>query len=136
MDGKESTVRVPVRVERQAWRSPDDRWSAAFVNPDPLQVETRWSASGRTASEAKANLTAVVVAGMARYDAQTVMIIGGAGEYTRHIHVVKPDQHGYTVYVLRDGCRVCTWMGDEKTVDEAVRRVLDHVGGEPKVVRL
>jgi len=124
------TVRIPATARRARERHPD--WTATIDTP----AGSLWHGHGRTPTHATTELSALIAAALARIGEGPVVVIGGDHDYHTCLHLIIPDAYGYPIHIIRDGAPAGTWIGGDTSLDQALQRVLDHVGGQPHVVRL
>lgn len=128
---KTATMRVPVEVTLQRGAEPDAKWSAEFAGHSHSPLRLYGGDSEAAAKEGFAHLVAEVIT---RTGQMPVLVIGGNEDYADTMHLIVPDGIAHTVLIVRDGAYAGLWTNDEP-LDGALKRVLDHVGGTPKVLR-
>ena len=129
---KTGTVRLPIALYRVIRRGAP--WHADLDTGNPDRV-TPFAAQGRTEADARAALTELITAALARWAYQPVLVIGGGPDYATWLHLILPQPHGWVVHAVRDGQPTGTWHTDHDR-DELLQQVRDHVGGEPTVIVL
>jgi hypothetical protein len=129
---KSATIRVPVLLHRGAGRGAPWR---AWPDLGDDTVRERLDVTGSTEAEARQTLTDLAVTTLRRAVSRPILVIGGAPYYADCVHVVNPEPYGWVVYSIRDGRQTSSWHSDHGP-EKLLAQVLDHVGGQPAVVRL
>lgn len=129
---KVATVRVPVQIELTK-AQPGEPWVARLAGGHD---STPFCGNAPTEAQAKAGMAAVMANALHRYGQLPVMVLGGAEDYTNHVHLIVPDPAGgYLALVVNNGRYAALWTITEETIGGALKRILDHVGGSPQVVK-
>lgn len=128
---KDSVIRLPITLFRSGIRG--SRWQAELALP-PARYNP-FTVDAATEGQARQDLTSLVIGALDLARQRPVLVIGGDGDYTGHVHVINPEPGGWVVHVIRDGRVVATWFGDG-TLEDALSSVVWHIGDTPAVVRL
>ncbi|MEV6923954.1 hypothetical protein AB0M46_05500 [Dactylosporangium sp. NPDC051485] len=126
-----AVIRLAVTVHRIG--GPGEPWRAYLDFGDGQP--TVFTAEGRPEADALSALADMIMGVLARLRHRPVIVIGGGADYVDCIHLILAEVSGWVVHVIRDGHEVGSWHIDAER-DELLRQVLDHVGGQPTVVRL
>ena len=129
---KTVTMRVPVPVNIVR----ADKGAEWFATIADGRRNTPLAVYRPSEAAAKSALAAVMTGVLQDVGQMPVMVIGGGNDYANHIHLIVPDLFRYLVIIVDDGVYAGLWGGsDEDTLDSVLKRVLDHVGGTPKVLK-
>lgn len=128
---KQSVVRLPIVVSRSARRGAG--WQG-WPDLADTTVMDRLSVHGRTEADVRQALTEVIAAALRQAVCRPVLVIGGGPDYATCVHVINPEPDGWIVYAVRDGQCTASWHTDHNR-DQLLQQVLDHVGGQPAVIR-
>jgi hypothetical protein len=127
------TVRVPARVRRDA--GPNGQWSAEAACGKPGVTGLRVFGAD-TEAAAKHGLAVLVADVLSTVDTTPILVVGGAApEYHKLVHIITPSVFGHNVHVAREGRAGYFWDHGERDTEAMLKVVLDHVGGNPLVVR-
>ncbi|GIE90506.1 hypothetical protein [Actinoplanes regularis] len=129
---KPATIRVPVLLHREPGRG--GQWRGW---PDIGDDAARdyLDARGSTEAETRRALPDLVATALRHAMARPILVIGGEPYYAGCVHVINPEPYGWVVYSIRDGRQSGSWHSAHGP-NTLLAQVLEHVGGQPAVVRL
>lgn len=126
------TVTLPVRVRRDA--GPDPRWEVEAMIGGTLSPLRAFGVPDEAA--ARQGVQDLAMDALTRVATGTpILVVGGSADYASSVHIITPSVGGHVVYVARAGKRACYWDDGDRDTENMLRRVLQHVGGDPLVVR-
>jgi len=129
---KPATVRVPVLLARGTGRG--SQWQGWPDIGDDAARE-RLDVHAATETAARHQLTDLIATTLRRAVSRPILVIGGAPYYADCVHVINPEPYGWIVYVIRAGRQTSSWSSIHDA-DQLLPQVLDHVGGDPQVIKL